>query len=54
MGYLMLGHEDSLECIDDRLRLYKEIEKAALSVIMFIVVVNVFALVVITVKKIIF
>ena len=50
----MLGHEDSLKYIDDRLRLYKELERAALSVIVFIVAVNVFALVVISVKKVIF
>ena len=49
----MLGHEDSLWSIKVRLRLYKELEKAALSVIVFIVAVNIFALLVISVKKVI-
>ena len=49
LGYLLLGHSDSLEFIDERLVLQETLEKPELALIMLLVGINLVALITISV-----
>ena len=49
LGYLLLGHSDSLDEIDDRLVLQDTLEKPELVIIIFLIGVNLVALMTVSV-----